>query len=94
MNKENQQGQIEERLKNIFKSRFDKDMDKYNESILDKELLGFDIGMKPRDLLYLFFDIEKEFDIKIPEKDIVEKKFNSFNNITAVIREQIRFKSA
>jgi len=81
------------RLKGIFKNRFEMDLDKCDDEALGKNLLGNEFGMKPRDLIYLFFDIEKEFNITIPQEDIAEGRFNSFNNMIGIIRNQLMAKS-
>lgn len=79
-------------LKNIFARRFDIDMEQKEGALLDKHLLGIDIGLEPRDLIYLYFDIEKEFDINIPDEDVAEGKFNTFNNIAEIIYNQLQKK--
>ncbi|MCX7921473.1 MAG: peptide maturation system acyl carrier-related protein [Clostridia bacterium] len=73
------------KLKAIFRSRFDLNFDNLGEAALDKNLLGSEIRFAPRDLLCLFFDIEKEFDITIPQETIIAGKFNTFNNIVVII---------
>jgi acyl carrier protein len=73
------------RIKNIIKNRFGIDIDSFKEDISDKEFLGKDIGMGPRDLVYLFSDIENEFEIKIPQEPIVEGRFNTFNHVVDLV---------
>ncbi|SHK27219.1 acyl carrier protein [Clostridium cavendishii DSM 21758] len=72
-------------LKNIFMQRFSIDIVQQEGKFLDKHLLGWDIGLSARDLLYLYFDIEKEFGVTIPEDDIAEGKFTTFNNIVEML---------
>jgi len=79
-------------LKCIFKQRFKMDMEGFSEEALDKELLGNEFKMQPRDLIYLFFDIEKEFGIVIPQVDIAEGRFNTFNNIAMIIADCLQSK--
>jgi peptide maturation system acyl carrier-related protein len=81
--------EIRNRLSKIFKTRFNLDLDSSDESLRDKPLLGAEIRLAPRDLLYLFLDIEKEFTITIPEQEVVAGKFNSINNIIAIISSQL-----
>ncbi len=81
--------EIEERLKKLFRVRLNIDFDKYDRSFLGKLLLGREICMTPRDLLYVFFDVEKEFEVKIPQSDIVSGKFITFNNIYEIICRQL-----
>lgn len=61
---------------------------------LDGNLLGDLYGLAARDLLYLYFYIEKEFEIYIPGQDIAEGKFCSVNGIIDIISSQIDKKSS
>lgn len=81
-----------ERLKKIFLHRFQKDLNSCSEEILDNHLLGKEIQLAARDLLYVYFDVEKEFGITIPEDDIAADKFNTFNNIAEIICNQLQKK--
>ncbi|MCC7570130.1 peptide maturation system acyl carrier-related protein [Candidatus Micrarchaeota archaeon] len=83
---------IDKRLKNIFKTYFEINFDRYTGENLDKELLGDTFNFAARDLLYLFFDVEKEFDITIPQEDIVAGKVNTLNNIAEIIINQLQKK--
>lgn len=82
---------IDKKLKGIFLSRFGLDMENLNKDHLDKELLGFRFRFKARDLLCLHHFVEKEFDIVIPEEAIVEGRFNTYNNILAIVKSKIEF---
>ena len=84
MNSIDENSKIFNKLKSIFKERFDMDI---NIELMDKNLLGCDFGLAPRDLLYLLDDIEKEFDFQIPQEDIAQNKFNSLYNIIKIIEE-------
>lgn len=77
--------EVNNRLQGIFKNRFDIDFSGMGEAAFDEELLGRRIKLRGRDLLYVFFDIEKEFGIVIPEEDIAAGRFNTFNNIAGTI---------
>ncbi|WP_251860976.1 peptide maturation system acyl carrier-related protein [Clostridium sp. Marseille-Q2269] len=44
-------------------------------------LLGEEIGVKPRDLVLILFDIEKEMGISISHDYINKGKFNTYENI-------------
>lgn len=78
-----------EKLANIFLNKLGINIHSFNGKIFDEELLGMEFRMTPRDLVYLFFEIEREFNITIPQEDIVAKKFNTFNNIVNIIENQI-----
>lgn len=83
------QNEIVERLKKIFREYFKTDISICSNDDLDKELLGKGFMFTATDLLYLFFDIEKEFAITIPQEDIAVGRFNTFNNIVEIIAKQL-----
>ncbi len=80
---------ITETLNEIFRSRFDIDLNAINRGFYDKNLLGTEWGLASRDLVYLFFDIEKKWNIAIPEEDILSEKFTTVNNIIDIISGQL-----
>lgn len=80
-------GEIQ-KLKRIFKDIVKLDFDNMSESHLDKHLLSQCFDLRPRDLVYLLYAIEKEFGITIPQEAIAEGKFSSFNNIYSIITSQ------
>lgn len=84
---------INVRLNNIFKKRFDVDLfnNEYNININDN-LLGRKFKLRARDLIYLLYDIEKEFDIEISEFHIDNIKFNNINNIINIINDALHQK--
>lgn len=43
------------------------------------------IGMKPRDLLTLFFEIQKIYNINFQEEDILNRRFDSLNGIVEAV---------
>lgn len=75
------------KLKEIFENRFGINQTYWNNETVHKHLLSSSIGFAARDLIYLFFDIEKEFEVKIPEEYIVQGRFCSFSNILEMIKE-------
>jgi peptide maturation system acyl carrier-related protein len=77
---------IETKLEKIFRERFGIDIKSLDDEKRRKNLLGCEFCMVPRDLLYLFFDIEREFDIDLPEEEIAAGRFNSLENIASIIR--------
>jgi acyl carrier protein len=85
--------EIRNRLNGIIKAKFNLDLDGTDQSLSDRHLLGKEINLAPRDLLYLFLDIEKEFAITIPEPEVVSGKFTSFNSIIAIIHQRLGSKT-
>ncbi len=80
---------IEKELENIFLKRFKLNFTEMDIEAKNDHLLGSNINLSPRDLLYIFIDIEEEFKITIPESYIIEGKFNTFNNILQIIKDEI-----
>ncbi|MHB8063771.1 MAG: peptide maturation system acyl carrier-related protein [Ruminiclostridium sp.] len=81
---------IEGELKNIFFKRVGLDFDAIGRSALDDQLLGYNIQLVSTDLLYIFLDVEKEFNIKVTELEVAKGHFDTFNNIVGIIERQIR----
>lgn len=76
-----------EKVNRIFLNRFHINIDQKDATFLDKQLLGYDWGFNARDLLYLYFDLEKECNIKIPQEFIIQGKFKTINNIIELLCE-------
>lgn len=58
--------------------------DKYNQNLLEKK-----INIKARHLISLYFEIEKKFNISIPEEDIVSGNFKTINNISDIVLKEL-----
>ena len=54
--------------------------------LLNAHLMGKEFQLQARDFVCLYFDIENKFHIKIPNKEITQGNFNSYNNILRIIR--------
>lgn len=80
---------IDKKLKNIFLQRFNIDVDTILQDKLDDELLSQSIGMESCDLLYLYFDIENEFNISIPQTEVSKGKFNTYTNIHNIVYTEL-----
>lgn len=55
--------------------------------IEDAPLTGERWGLAARDLLYLFFEVEKEFGIHIQQTTLETNSFNSINGIKRIVLE-------
>ena len=86
-NMDNHNNAVGVRLKKIFYKVFGIDFDGKDEEYYNRNLLGY-FQFQARDLLDLYFYIEKEFNINIPEEDIISGKFCTFNNIAEIISKQ------
>ena len=54
----------------------------------DMSMLDTAVGLKPRDLLTLFFELQKKYDILFEEKDIIDRRFYRIDNIVESIIEK------
>ncbi|AGK99601.1 hypothetical protein [Clostridium pasteurianum] len=77
-------------LNSIFKSKFNIDLFNCDDEIdINDNLLGNKLKFRARDLIYLIYYIEKEFNIDISINDIDNIKFNTINNIIYIINKKL-----
>lgn len=50
-------------------------------------------GLLPRDLLKLFFDVEKQFGINFDERNIIDERFDYLCNIVEAIHGKVKLKN-
>lgn len=83
--------EVRVKLNEIFKNVTNVDF--LNNAIInniqDVKLFAKSIDLNPRYLVYIFFEIQKKFGIKIPQEDIVEGRFATFNDIQQCICKQL-----
>lgn len=79
---------IENKLRAILNNLSEIEVDFLKEDIFDQQLLGPTFNFRARNLLYLFFEVEREFSVSIPEEDIANGKFSTLNNIVDIILRQ------
>lgn len=63
---------------------FIEDIDLRNE-----KLLGQKICMPARELVLTLFDIERDYNVKIPEQAITNGSFDTFNHILKIVKESL-----
>lgn len=77
------------KLNNIFKKRFDINLFSSESDInINDNLLGENFRLTAGDLIYLLYDVEEEFNITVSEEDIDNIKFNTINNIITIINNK------
>lgn len=84
--------EIYKKLYEIIKKRYNLDLSNKSNEVKDENLLGNKIGFSTSELLYLYFDIEREFNIEIPEGQIISGGFSTINNIARMIQSQLQLK--
>lgn len=83
---------IKESLKNILEEKLLINTKILGLDFFDEELLGDVICLKARDLLRLYFEVQKEFKIEVSEDDINHGKFNTLNNIVDIVYKELNNK--
>lgn len=74
-------------LNTLLKERTGIDFEAMPE-IQKEPFLGGKLGCPVRELVVLLVEIEKTFHIKIPEKDVLEGRFDCYNNVKQILKEQ------
>ena len=80
---------VNRRLLKLFEEKMSYD---FNEDYMDMHFFSSKIGMQPRHLLYLYFFIEEEFDIRIPQDCIISEEFSTFSSICNIILRELQKK--
>ena len=80
---------VRKKLYQIFERRFDIYPGLMDPGIFDMNLLGNVFKLKSRDLLYLYFDIENDFNFKIPQENIINGDFCTINRILDILYEKL-----
>jgi peptide maturation system acyl carrier-related protein len=84
---------IKGKLLKIFNNRFNIDFNKLENEFFNENLLEDGFRLTSRDLLYIYFDVMREYNITITEEDIVQGKFLTFNGILEIIQKQLKQKA-
>lgn len=77
---------IEQKVYSVFLSKFKFNPEKLSESQRADSLLKPEIGFKAVDLFVLYMELEKELHIKFDEKDVIESRFDVYNNILSSVK--------
>lgn len=60
-----------------------------NPKLCREKLLGRKIKMPARELLNVFFDVEQEFGITIPEEEILKGHFDTAEDVMEIIKRRL-----
>lgn len=80
---------IETQLKNIIKDKMNIELDQLKVDYMTNSLLDPEIGLVPRDLLVIFFEMQILYGIEFDENDVIKKRFDFFSNIVDSICEKL-----
>jgi len=81
----NEKQNIMDAITNILTSKLKVNPDLINEENYDNALTGKVFGLRSLDLMYLFLEIEKQFNVRIDTSKILNYEFNTINGITELI---------
>lgn len=80
---------VNEKLSNIFINRFGLDLETVANEDFDRHLLGNVFRLAPRDLVYIYMDIEREFGISIPDEAVTNGALATINGTIDLICSQL-----
>jgi peptide maturation system acyl carrier-related protein len=83
-----------ERIEHIIEDRLGISIRNISKEYKTENFLGEKIRMEARDLLYLFFEVEKGFKISIPKESILKEEFSTLDGIAQVVRKHLTHKAA
>lgn len=53
----------------------------------DKKFFGTELNIAPRSLAKIYMDIQEKFDVKIPESALLDKQFDTYENVLNLLQE-------
>ena len=77
--------EIADKVIEVIKNAVSIDLTKYADQLAEKSLFDLEIGLLPRDLLEIFFELQKVFDIAFEETDVIDSRFDMLPNIVECI---------
>lgn len=77
--------EIADEVIKVIKNAVNLDLTKYADQLMGKSLFDLEIGLLPRDLLEIFFELLKVFNIAFEETDVIDSRFDMLSNIVECI---------
>ncbi len=74
----------------LLRKHFDIAEEKLEERFWKEPLTGFHFGLSGADLVYLLFEAEKTFDIKITEGQLENYGFSTIEKVAGCVAESIK----
>ncbi|TQQ84040.1 peptide maturation system acyl carrier-related protein [Peptacetobacter hominis] len=62
-----------------------------NPNLKSQNFFSKEINLPPRELVLILIDIQNKLNVTIPEADIINKKFNTFNNILSILERSFDY---
>ncbi|MBK1810691.1 hypothetical protein JHL18_08580 [Clostridium sp. YIM B02505] len=85
--------QILDKLSEVIEKRFDFPVKEISPSWEKELILGSKFGFTPRELIYLYFEVQREFGLKIPQENILDGSFKTLEGIAESILHVYESKS-
>ena len=82
---------IEQRVISVFWNKFQFHAERLSETQKADSLLNPEIGFKAVDLFVLYMELEKELHIKFDEKDVIDSRFDVYDNIINSVTFDVRY---
>lgn len=79
---------IEEMVIHLMKDRLRVNSDLLTTENYDMPLTGKTFGFYARDLVYLFFEVEKSFGIQIDPEQILDGSFNTISGVIKLLKDR------
>lgn len=64
----------------------------FSNQQLEQSLFDLEVGLLPRDLLEIFFELQNAFEINFDESDIINSRFDVLENIVECIYVKVMSK--
>lgn len=80
---------IEQRVISVFWNKFQFHPERLSEAQRSDSLLNPEIGFKAVDLFVLYMELEKELHVKFDEKDVIDSRFDVYDNIINSVKRHL-----
>lgn len=80
---------IEQKVISVFWNKFQFHPERLSEAQKADSLLHPEIGFKAADLFVLYMELEKELHIKFDEKDVIDSRFDVYDNIINSVKRHL-----
>lgn len=82
--------EVEIKINDILLNKIHFNVEKLTEEKKNESLLQPQNGLMAIDLFVLYMELEKELGIRFCDKDVIEKRFDIYNNIIDSVLENLK----
>lgn len=79
---------VVDKINAVIKDKLLIDLNILSDEDKSISLLSSKIGLRPRDLVAIFKELESAFDINFTNEDVTESRFDIYNNIVDSVMKQ------